>query len=132
MRKNKKIAELEKHNTELSDHIKDLVDMISRQTEEIADLERKINVLETMRVRAYNDEPPVYSIVMDDEGFAWQRFNPYTIFENGKAQTIEGWYLNAAACDDEAGECISWKELNLRYGPITILHKAKKEEDDAS
>lgn len=132
MRKSKKIAELENRNAELNDRIKDLIDILLTQRAEIADLEWQINRLEEMRIRAYNDEPPVHSIVMDDEGFAWQRFNPYTIFEDGKAQTIEGWYLNVAACDDEAGECISWKELNLRYGPITILHEAKKENDDAS
>lgn len=81
-------------------------------------------MLKTMRIRAYNNEPPVYSIVMDEDGLAWQRCK--------SSICTDGWYFILDATDYEIGECVPWKELNLRYGPITILHEAKKENDDAS
>lgn len=124
MRKSKKISELEKRITDLKDHNADLVDLILTQKAEIADLEDKIDTLETMRTKAYNDEPPIYSIVMDEDGLAWQRCK--------SSVWTDGWYFILAATEDEVGECVPWAELNLRYGPITVLHKAKKDNDDAS
>lgn len=101
--------------TRLKDELNAANALLALRAKLIQDHEMTIDQLQSIRDMAFGEEPPQLSIVMDNEGCAWQRFS----------SPADGWYLAAAASESEPGNAVPWNEMNLRYGPVTLLNRGR-------
>jgi len=62
-------------------------------------------------------EPPVLSVVLSRSGLAWQRA--------GRNWHSAG--TPSVLCPQPGGVALSWAQLLLTYGPVTLVHAPEKD-----